>query len=222
MPAFFGRREGGRVVIEGGDARHLVRSLRARVGEEIEVVDPAGFMLGVRLDVVLPDRVEGEIVSEREHRPEPVARITIAVANLPAPALELVFSRCTEAGAFAFLVFQASRSVARGARPERWHTICREAAMLAGRLRVPEVKGVAPSLSDALATAENPVILVRGAPPLAKLAPPRDVSLFVGPEGGWSDAELALARVTAGLGPRNLRADTAALLGLGVALAARE
>jgi len=222
MPAFFARREGSRAVIEGGDARHLARSLRARVGEEIEVIDPAGFMLTVRLDAVSPDRVEGEVLSERPHRPEPAARITIAIANLPAPALELVLSRCTEAGAFAFFVFQADRSVARGSRPDRWKTICREAAMLAGRLRVPEA-GALPSLMEVLATAGQPVMLVRGATqPLATLSAPRDLTLIVGPEGGWTDRELALAPVTASLGPRNLRADTAALAGLSIALAARE
>ncbi|TME72514.1 MAG: RsmE family RNA methyltransferase, partial [Chloroflexi bacterium] len=114
MPAFFASHESGRAIIEGADARHLARSLRARVGEEIEVVDPAGFMLTVRLDLVSPERVEGTVVSQRAHQPEPAARIIIAVANLPAPALELVLSRCTEAGAFGFVVFQADRSVGRG------------------------------------------------------------------------------------------------------------
>ena len=209
-------------MIEGGDARHLARSLRARVGEEIEVVDPAGFMLTVQLDVVSPDRVEGVVVSERPHQPEPVAKISIAIANLPAPALELVLSRCTEAGAFAFHVFQADRSVARGAKLERSQTICREAAMLAGRLRVPAVDSVA-SLEAVLGLDPNPVMLVRGAPQkLARMAEPRDLTLLIGPEGGWSDRELGLVAVKADLGPRNLRADTAALVGLSVALAARE
>jgi len=209
-------------VIEGGDARHLARSLRARVGEEIEVIDPAGYMLTVRLDAVAPDRVEGVVVAERPHQPEPAARITIAIANLPAPALEQVLSRCTEAGAYAFHVFQADRSVARGAKPERWNTICREAAMLAGRLRVPQAGSVS-SLDEVIGTTEHPILLVRGVPQtLAGLAAPRDVTLVVGPEGGWTDRELALAPVTASLGPRNLRADTAALVGLSVALAARE
>jgi 16S rRNA (uracil1498-N3)-methyltransferase len=222
LPSFFARREGDRAVIEGGDARHLARSLRARVGEEIEVIDPAGFMLTVQLDIVSPDRVEGAVVSERPHKPEPAARITIAIANLPAPALELVLSRCTEAGAYAFVVFQADRSVARGSKLERWETICREAAMLAGRLRVPEAVARA-SLQDVLAAAEHPVMLARGAPqPLARLTAPRDVTLLVGPEGGWTERELALASLKASLGPRNLRADTAALVGLSVALAARE
>ena len=221
MPSFFARREGGRAVIEGGDARHLARSLRARVGTEIEVVDPAGFMLTVRLDAVSPERVEGAIVSERVHQPEPAARITIAIANLPAAALELVLSRCTEAGASEFRVFQAERSVARGARLERWGTICREAAMLAGRLRVPDVSGPT-SLEDVLAL-EHPVMLVRGAAQrLADMKTPRDLMLLVGPEGGWSERELALAPVKAGLGPRNLRADTAALVGLATALSSRD
>jgi 16S rRNA (uracil1498-N3)-methyltransferase len=222
LPAFFARREGSRAVIEGSDARHLARSLRTRVGEEIEVIDPAGFMLTVRLDAVSPDRVEGAVVSERPHKPEPVARITIAIANLPAPALELVLSRCTEAGAFAFHVFQADRSVARGAKQERWQTICREASMLAGRLRVPDVDSIA-SLDAVLEVSENPVMLVRGAPqPLARMAEPRDVTLLIGPEGGWSDREISLVKAQADLGPRNLRADTAALAALSIALAARE
>ncbi|GAC1505122.1 MAG: 16S rRNA (uracil(1498)-N(3))-methyltransferase [Candidatus Dormibacteraceae bacterium] len=222
MPAFFARRDGARAVIEGGDARHLARSLRAKAGEEIEVIDPAGFMLIVRLDSVSPERVEGVVVSQRPHQPEPEAKITIAIANLPAPALELVLSRCTEAGAFAFHVFQADRSVARGARTDRWQIICREASMLAGRLRVPPVDA-APSLQDVLKVGGHSVMLVReGSKPLARMSLPLDLTLLIGPEGGWTDRELALVEVRAGLGPRNLRADTAALVGLAVALAAGE
>jgi 16S rRNA (uracil1498-N3)-methyltransferase len=222
LPWFFAKREGGRAAIVGGDARHLARSLRARVGEEIEVVDPAGFVLTVRLESVSTERVEGVIVAERVHQPEPTARITIAIANLPAPALDLVLSRCTEAGAFAFHVFHAQRSVARGAKRERWQTVCREAAMLAGRLRVPEVAGPS-SLENVLADVANPVMLVREAPfALAAIREPRDLTLLIGPEGGWTDRELALVPAKARLGPRNLRADTAALVGLAVALAGRD
>ncbi len=222
MPSFFARREGGRALISGADAHHLARSLRARVGEEIDVVEPAGLMLTVRLDVVTPERVEGVIVGERVHDPEPKARITIGIANLPAPALELVLSRCTEAGAYAFRVFQADRSVARASKPERWRTICREAAMLAGRLRVPDVTAD-PSLDAVIAISEQSLMLVRGVEQrLAATDKPRDLTLLVGPEGGWSERELALVPVKATLGPRNLRADTAALVALSIALAARD
>jgi 16S rRNA (uracil1498-N3)-methyltransferase len=218
MPFFFARREGGRAVIEGADALHLARSLRAKVGESIDVLDPAGFLLTVRLEHVSPERVEGAIVAEKAHDPEPRARVTVGIANLPAPALELVLSRCTEAGAHSFTVFQADRSVARGFKPDRWRVICREATMLAGRLRIPEVTA-APSLDALLATAERPVMLDRGADRLlGGLAGPRDLTLLVGPEGGWTDRERDLVELRAGLGPRNLRADTAALVALAIAL----
>jgi 16S rRNA (uracil1498-N3)-methyltransferase len=222
LPSFFAERAGGRVTITGGDARHLARSLRARVGEEVEVIDPAGHMLTVRLDAVSPDRVEGVVVAERPHNPEPAAHITIAIANLPAPALELVLSRCTEAGAYAFHVFQAERSVARGAKLERWGTICREAAMLAGRLRIPAVDALL-SLDAVLKASDHAVMLARESQQaLATLTAPRDLTLLVGPEGGWTERELAAVPVKATVGPRNLRADTAALVGLSVALALRE
>jgi len=192
------------------------------VGEEVEVIDPAGLMLTVRLDAVSPDRVEGLVVSERPHHPEPTAHITIAIANLPAPALELVLSRCTEAGAYAFQVFHADRSIARGAKLERWAAICREAAMLAGRLRIPDVDALA-SLDAVLTASEHAVMLARESPQaLATLSAPRNLTLLVGPEGGWTERELAAAPLKATLGPRNLRADTAALVGLSVALASRE
>ena len=210
------------MVIRGNDARHLARSLRARVGEEIEVIDPAGLMLTLRLDRVSPEQVEGTVVAEREHNPEPVARIVIAIAQLPAPALELVLSRCTEAGAFAFHIVQADRSVARGAKPERWRTICREAAMLAGRMVVPEVAGPSP-LDQVFASNENPVVLSRTAPArLSEMTEPQNLTLLIGPEGGWSEREVALVARQVTLGPRNLRADTAAIVALATALASRK
>jgi 16S rRNA (uracil1498-N3)-methyltransferase len=221
LPSFFVQRDGERAVVLGDDARHLARSLRARVGEEIEVVDPAGLMLTLRLDLVSAERVEGTVIAERPHNPEPQARIVVAIAHLPAPALELVLSRCTEAGAYAFHIVQADRSVARGAKPERWRTICREAAMLAGRLTVPEVIGPA-SLEDVIHVNENPVMLARSAPVrLADMTEPQNLTLLVGPEGGWSERELALVPQKASLGPRNLRADTAALVALATVLVAR-
>jgi len=221
LPSFFAERDGERAVIVGDDARHLARSLRARVGEEIEVIDAAGLMLTLRLDRISTERVEGIVVAERAHNPEPMAQIVIAIAHLPAPALELVLSRCTEAGAFAFHIVQADRSVARGSKPERWRTICREAAMLAGRLAVPEVLGPS-SLDEVIGLHENPLMLARSATTrLADLLEPQNLTLLVGPEGGWSERELATVPQQATLGPRNLRADTAALVALATALARR-
>ena len=221
MPYFFAERTGDRAVIEGGDARHLARSLRARPGEEIQVVDPAGFLLTVRLDSVTPDLVEGMIIAEADHHPEPARTVVVAIANLPAASLELVLSRCTEVGAAAFHVIQADRSVARGAKAERWATICREAAMLAGRLRLPDVRGPS-ALEDVIATEHGAVMLARGASSHLSDQPGAEpITLLIGPEGGWSDRELALVSRQATLGPRNLRADTAAVVAVATALTGR-
>jgi 16S rRNA (uracil1498-N3)-methyltransferase len=217
LPYFFASREGRRVEIRGPDARHLARALRAKPGERISVVEPEGRLLTVRLSAVDPSLVRGVVEEETEHHPEPERRVVLAVAMLPAPALDLVLSRCTEAGAAGFLLVAAERSVGRGIRPERWAAICREAAMLAGRLRVPEVSGPLP-FAQAWRGASNPLLLDRSGPPMA--AQGGEATLFIGPEGGWTPTELeAAGDRRASLGPRNLRADTAALVGLSLALA---
>jgi 16S rRNA (uracil1498-N3)-methyltransferase len=218
LPYFFAERRGGRAAIRGADARHLARSLRARAGEQIQVVDPAGWLLTVRVDMVTADLVEGAIIAEAEHHSEPEARVVVGIANLPASSLELVLSRCTEVGAAAFHIILADRSIARGAKSERWKTICREAAMLAGRLRVPEVRGPSP-LEEVIAAEPRPVMLVRGASlKLAQLQDRDGVTLLIGPEGGWTDRELEMVQLHATLGPRNLRADTAAVVAVSLAL----
>jgi 16S rRNA (uracil1498-N3)-methyltransferase len=219
LPFFFATREGeDRAVIRGADAEHLARSLRVRVGEEIQAVDPAGFLLTVKVETVGRGVVGGRVVAAVPHRPEPARHVVVAIAGLPAAALDVVLSRCTEVGASAFHIVQAERSVARGARIERWQSIVREAAMLAGRLRVPEVSGPS-TLAEVVAASPNPVMLVRGAPVALREMPLEGaVTLLVGPEGGWSERELAMVGVHAGLGPRNLRADTAAIVATAIAV----
>src|SRR5207249_4224009 len=135
------------------------------------VIDPErAVVMSVRLVSVSPELVTGLVEEEREHRPEPAVAVTVALAMLPASALDAALARCTELGAARFVLLQAARSVARGARPERWAAVCREASLLAGRLRVPEVVGPV-ALAEALATCPRPLFLDREAP--ARLGPLR-------------------------------------------------
>lgn len=218
MPFFFAERDGDRAIVRGSDASHLARSLRARPGEEIQVVDAKGSLLTVRVENVSSSLVAGTIVAEEDHRPEPARHVIVGIAHLPAASLDVVLSRCTEVGAFEFQIIEAERSVARGERHERWQSICREAAMLAGRLNVPAVAGPS-KLEDVLRERPNPVLLARGAP-TALSAMPRDeeVTLLIGPEGGWTEREMAMVPTHASLGPRNLRADTAAIVATAIAV----
>lgn len=227
MPYLFVSPEGDRVEIEGSDARHLVRSLRVRPGERIQAVDPGdgagGRLLTVRIESARPERVIGVVVEAREHRPEPRIAVHLALALLPAPALGEALARCTEVGAAGFLLVEAERSVARargGAKAERWATICREAAMLSGRLRVPEVRGPVPLRRLPEVAPGELVLLDAGAVERLAALPPAMRTLAIGPEGGWTPAERALIRTHASLGPRNLRAENAAATALTAALVA--
>ena len=228
MPYFFAsERKGDEVFIAGEDARHLAGPLRARAGELIQVVEIDGHLLGVRLSSVSSREVVGTVEWTRDHAPEPRSRVLLAMAMLPAAGLEHVLSRATELGVWGFVLVQAERSIARGDKAARWATICREAAMLAGRLSVPEVRGPV-SLREALASGPA-LLLSREAPrrlaEIASGAPAGDspgITLAIGPVGGWSPGEVDLAgEEVASLGPRNLRADTAALAATAVWLAGR-
>ena len=69
----------------------------------------------------------------------------------------------------------------------------------------------------------HPVLMARGAQlRLGDMSEPQDLTLLIGPEGGWTERELETVAVKASLGPRNLRADTAALVALATALVTRE
>lgn len=215
MPHFYGSRSGSRVEITGRDAAHLARSLRARPGETISVVEP-GRLLTVRLVSVSPALVVGEVEESAPRVVEPALSLTIGLAMLPAPALEEALARCTELGARSFVLFRASRSVVRGVapKPERWGAIVREAAMLAGREVVPAVTGPLPGLPE-----DGLMLDAGGSERLAAVRLSAPATLLVGPEGGWTDAERE-DRQLVSLGPRNLRAENAAAAALAVALAA--
>lgn len=227
MPYLFASPDGDRVEFRGHDARHLARSLRVRPGEEIQAVDPGdgarGRLLRVRIETAGTDLVTGVVVDAWEHRPEPRTRIYLALALLPAQALGEALARCTELGVAGFLLVEAARSVGRArgdVKAERWATICREAAMLSGRLTVPEVRGPLPLRRLVEVAPRDLVLLDAGAGVSLSSLAPAERTLAIGPEGGWTPAERALIPQHAGLGPRNLRAENAAAAAVTVALAA--
>jgi 16S rRNA (uracil1498-N3)-methyltransferase len=203
-----------RVVIAGPPGHHLARVLRVRPGErgvavsqgreyEIEVVEVGG------------SQVIGRVVGDRPVQGEPHVSVTLLQAVLPNPDFDAVIEAGTAVGIGRFIAVQAERSVARPAaqRLTRWRAIATSAAEQSHRGRIPEV--TAPVLLPAaLALAGDATLLVLD-PSASMLMPgavagPRGYTIAVGPEGGWTDPELALMRerggVAVGLGPRILRA----------------
>jgi 16S rRNA (uracil1498-N3)-methyltransferase len=212
---------GDRATIEGDQARQMAGVLRLARGEEVVLVVD-GEDLRTRLDRVSERVVEGTVVARGPSAGEPRIRLTLALPLLRGDRSEEVVEAVTQLGVSRIVPFTSERSVARelsAAKLSRWRTIARESAETARRGRVPDIAPALgwPELFDALGP---PVVVAWEGETGAHLryVTPRDVailSLVIGPEGGLAADEVALARsrgaVTASLGPRNLRSETAAI-----------
>lgn len=202
------------------DAVHYLRDvLRLAPGAEVEVFDGEGASW--------PGRVE-EGFAAIALGPRRDARPALSLWLLPALAkgekMDLVVQKATELGATAIAPFAAERSVVRldagkgEARAERWRKIAAEAARQCGRADVPAVHAPS-SLAAALAAIPDGharFLFHPGGEPLPDaIAPPGAVAAIIGPEGGLTPAEVERCEQAgarrASLGPRVLRAETAAV-----------
>jgi 16S rRNA (uracil1498-N3)-methyltransferase len=196
------------------DFHHFSRVLRLRPGEVVSVSDGRG---GSRVCEWHDDALQplGQPTSE----PPPLPALTVGFALTKAEHPRWAVQKLTEAGADRILIMVTDRSVARwppGSEAhhlERLREVARQAAMQSRRLWLPAVEGPVPF--SALAPGETReegdqvAVAAQGGVPLTLSTP----TVLVGPEGGWSDEELAEVpeRQRVGLGPNVLRAETAAL-----------
>ena len=199
----------GSPVLDPADRHHLERVLRLRPGDEITVSDGAG---GWRL-CRLGDPLEPVDAVAADPRPKPPVGVAFGLTKGERP--EWAVQKLTELGADRIVPFTAERSVVRwtpdraATHAERWRRIAREAASQSRRTWLPEVEDVQ-TFAD-LMKRPGAVLAHPGA------GPPRLGAgvVLVGPEGGWSDNELAEAAAAGvpfvGLGPHVLRAETAAM-----------
>ncbi len=208
-------------VVLGGDQAHQIANvLRLKPGEQITLVR-GGVESLVVIDSVDADHVRGRCISKRVAGAEPQVRLTLALPILRGDRTEEVIEAVTQLGVSRIVPFVSTRSILRSlpdAKRQRWTRVAREAAETARRGRVPAIDEPHPwdRLFDAL---DAPVLIAWESEALVKLreAVPdtTQLSLVIGPEGGLSMEEIALARehhaVTMSLGSRNLRSETAAI-----------
>jgi 16S rRNA (uracil1498-N3)-methyltransferase len=202
------------------EARHYLRDvLRLEAGAELELFDGRGAAWPA---VLLAGHERLRLGSRREARPALGLWLLAALAK--GEKMDFVVQKATELGATGVRAFAAERSVVRldagrgQARSGRWARIAAEAARQCGRADVPEVC-FSPSLSVALAELPAGLALFTfdpGGEPLPALpGAPAGVAAVVGPEGGLTLDEVAACEARGArrvsLGPRILRAETAAL-----------
>jgi 16S rRNA (uracil1498-N3)-methyltransferase len=214
----------GRFLLRGDSAGHISRVLRRRPGDIIKVFDGNGGRFSAELEEVSRSAVAGRILSPLPWSP-PSFRAVICHALAARQALEETLRSATEAGASAFRPFFSARTQAVRAEEEwerrlpRYREIILSAAEQCELGALPEL--FPPAQLSELLEAPGPKFLGAaggGGLPLTALAGRlergTEVSVFIGPEGGFSEEELSLARRRGTefftLGPNVLRAENAA------------
>jgi 16S rRNA (uracil1498-N3)-methyltransferase len=215
---------GARVSLPEHAAHHAREVLRLRAGATVRIFDGAGAEFEAELDSVTRQGVDARIRHAVPARPESPLRVVLALSPLKGDRMELVIQKATELGAaevwpvVTARTDAAARPALEGSRQERWEKVASGAAEQCGRAVVPRIAPTA-TFGELL---ERPfegrrIVFVEtaGAPPLAGPEPPAAALLLVGPAGGWEPHETERLRragfEAAGLGPRILRSETAAL-----------
>ncbi|HEX7151948.1 MAG TPA: RsmE family RNA methyltransferase [Thermoanaerobaculia bacterium] len=212
------------VTLTGDEAHHAARVVRVREGEEVELFDghgraATGVITSIGRDVVV--QLRGEVPA-RESRLD----VTLAMAVINLEKFELVLQKGTELGMRAFVPLVTDRVELRKERyagkMERWNRVILEAVKQCGRATIPSLEEPAPF--DDVVGRDGVKILFDLDETPAPATAPAAVTILIGPEGGWSERELKLARERGvhieRLGPRRLRAETAAIVA-GTIVAAR-
>jgi 16S rRNA (uracil1498-N3)-methyltransferase len=219
---------GSRAALIGEHADHLIRVLRARVGQEFDIATGAAVRRG-RIVSIADTRVELELGEELPV--SQTANLTLLLAVFKFDRMEWAIEKCTELEVSRIVPIVARRTDAHLAsashkRVERWRRIALQAAEQSRRISPPEIDaplklqeavGLPGGLKIVLAEAE----LQRHLRDLCT-ADTGDILLAVGPEGGWTEDELQIFQnagwIAASLGPTILRAETAAIAATAVVM----
>lgn len=220
--------------IRGEAAHQIARVLRMQQGDRICLLDGQGWEYYVNITFLGKDEVVGAIMERIEGKAEPRHKVTLYLSLLnKADKFEWALQKCTELGATAFVPVRSARSIADAPGPsktERWQRIIQEAAEQSGRAVIPML-AESVSFSAALKDQASKLALIPALEAEAPLARTLDahktvydeqVSILIGPEGGFTHEEVEAAQVAGvhpvTLGPRTLRAETAAVASLTMVL----
>ena len=213
-----------RIALPESAVGHLVRVLRAGIGDGCVLFNGDGHDYDARITAIGKRSVEVEILAARTIDNESPLRITLLQGIARGEKMDWILQKATELGVAAVLPVGSERSEVRldAARADKrlahWRSVVVSACEQSGRARVPEVAGPQPLATALAALAPVPRYLLD---PLATEvvatlpATLRECVLAVGPEGGWSPRDrgqlLAAGFLGLRLGPRILRTETAGI-----------
>ena len=224
LPRLFVRKplaQWAQVELDGAPAHYLSNVLRLKEGAELLLFDGAsGEWLG---KVVLVRKGRIVVTAERQTREaEIIPDVWLAFAPVKRTQTDWLVEKATELGAARLIPVMTRRTVAERVRPDRLRAIAIEAAEQCGRTILPEIaEPVALDRFLADRDAERTLYFAdeSGGEPTVTAFAPGPAVILIGPEGGFSEEERTLVRaapnsIAISLGPRILRAETAALASL--------
>ncbi|MBA3510708.1 16S rRNA (uracil(1498)-N(3))-methyltransferase [Sphingomonas sp.] len=218
--------QGARVELDGGQANYLGNVLRMKEGAELLLFDGRSGEWLARIAEAGKKRM-ALVVERRTREPETIPDVWLAFAPVKRSQTDWLIEKATELGAARLIPVTTRRTVIERVKLERLQAIAIEAAEQCGRTRLPEIDEPVP-LARLLEKRDPARALYfadeAGGEPAADAFKPGPALILTGPEGGFTDEERAAVRgvsnaVPVSLGPRILRAETAALAALAAYMA---
>lgn len=233
MPRFpvtgsFVSEDGGTLfgIISESDRAHITRVLRLGPGDPITVFDADSLECEGRIRSISTRNIEVEILDSRRAGTEPELELNLFQAVLKGNKMDRVVRETTQLGVSGIFPVISQRTLVRStAKVTRWNRIALESTKQCGRTTPPRVAEPAdfPSSLDVASESEIKIIFhenltdTLGDYMASHGRPVSSINVFLGPEGGFSEEEISLARENGyaplGLGKRILRAETASVVG---------
>lgn len=194
--------------------------LRMDLGDKVGLCDGSSNEVEGRIKKISKNKVTIEVLKRYENNKEPQIQATLFCSILKNRNFEWVVEKATEVGISKIVPIISERTVKTGVKPDRLKKKIREASELSERGKVPNLKEKIDFKEAINITSKSGLKILfdhSGQEVDLKGGEHESISVFVGPEGGWSDSELEQARKNdikiVKLGDMNLRAETAAVVG---------
>lgn len=227
----------GRLYVEGADVNHIKNVLRMKPGDQVMAIDGEGMQYLCALEAFERGLAWFRIVDTWKENRELSSKLCLFQGLPKSDKMELIIQKATELGVYELVPMVTGRTVVRldekkaEKKNARWNAIAEAAAKQSGRSRIPRVQEVM-TFSEALAYAEDLDVLLipyekaegmeatRQA--IEGIRPGQSVGIFIGPEGGFEEGEVAQAMEKGAapvtLGRRILRTETAGFVVLSMLL----